>query len=400
LPNKKVVPILILCGVPLIMVLGNSMLIPILPQMKQALALTQFKVSLVITLFSIPAGLVIPLFGFLSDRMKRKSIIITSLLVYASGGVLAGLAAVFGQKSAYFLIMVGRIIQGIGAAGTAPLAMALAGDLYRDKARSKVLGFLEAANGLGKVVSPILGSLIGLLAWWAVFFLFPALCIPIAIGLGLGVKEPALKKEAPSFAQYGKALKKVFQQKGVSLLSAFLAGSTVLFVLFGLLFYLSDHLEVKHGLEGVSKGLIIAIPVLAMALTSSLVGIFAAQRTSLFKILIVGGLSLIALSTALISFFYQNTYIFIGLLVVVGVGTGMALTSLNTIITSSCSREERGMITSLYGSVRFFGVAGGPPLFGFLMEKNIFWTFMLPALWVVAVGVINLFFLRKNIMQT
>ncbi|MGI6587502.1 MAG: MFS transporter [Peptococcia bacterium] len=398
--DQKIMPILVLCGVPLIMVLGNSMLIPILPQMKQALALSQFKVSLAITLFSIPAGVVIPFFGFLSDRMRRKPIIITSLLIYASGGVLAGLAAIFGQKSAYLLIMVGRIIQGIGAAGTAPLAMALAGDLYRDKARSKVLGFLEAANGLGKVISPILGSLIGLLAWWAVFFLFPVLCIPIAIGLGLGVKEPALKKEAPSFVQYTRALKKVFQQKGLSFLSAFLAGATVLFVLFGLLFYLSDHLEVKHGLEGVVKGLIIAIPVLAMALTSSVVGVFATQRTSFYKILIVGGLSLVALSTALISFFYHNTYILIGLLVIAGVGTGMALTSLNTIITSSCRREERGMITSLYGSVRFFGVAGGPPFFGFLMEKNIFWTFMLPALWALLVGIINLFFLHKNITQT
>jgi ACDE family multidrug resistance protein len=399
LPNKKVMPILVLCGVPLIMVLGNSMLIPILPQMKQALFLSQFQVSLVITLFSIPAGLVIPFYGFLSDRMKRKPIIIVSLLVYASGGVLAGLAAVGGQKLAYLLIMVGRIIQGIGAAGTAPLAMALVGDLYQGKARSKVLGFLEAANGLGKVISPILGSLIGLLAWWAVFFLFPVLCIPIALGLGLGIREPALKKEAPSVAQYGQALKKIFQQKGVSLLAAFLAGATVLFVLFGLLFYLSDHLEVKYKLEGVVKGLIIAIPVLAMALTSSFVGIFAAQRTSFYKILIVGGLSLVVLATALTAFFYQNTYLFIGLLVIAGVGTGMALTSLNTIITSSCSREERGMITSLYGSVRFFGVAAGPPFFGFLMERSVFWTFMLPAFWTGVIGVINLFFLCKNIAQ-
>ncbi len=39
-------------------------------------------------------------------------------------------------KMLIFFIMIGRIIQGIGgAAGTAPLAMALVGDLYQDKMR-------------------------------------------------------------------------------------------------------------------------------------------------------------------------------------------------------------------------------------------------------------------------
>ncbi len=58
-------PGLILCGVPFLMVLGNSMLIPVLPpQMKAALSLSQVQVGLVITLFSVPAGVIIPLFGF------------------------------------------------------------------------------------------------------------------------------------------------------------------------------------------------------------------------------------------------------------------------------------------------------------------------------------------------
>ena len=46
------------------MVLGNSMLIPVLPKMKSTLDITQFQVSLVITLFSVPAGLAIPFAGF------------------------------------------------------------------------------------------------------------------------------------------------------------------------------------------------------------------------------------------------------------------------------------------------------------------------------------------------
>lgn len=56
-----------LSTVPLIMVLGNSMLIPILPKMKSVMDITQFQTSLVITLFSIPAGLTIPIAGFLAE---------------------------------------------------------------------------------------------------------------------------------------------------------------------------------------------------------------------------------------------------------------------------------------------------------------------------------------------
>lgn len=59
---------------------------------------------------------------------------------------------------------------------------------------------------------------------------------------------------------------------------------------------------------------------------------------------------------------------FIGLLTLSSIGTGMLLPCLNTMITGSVSKGERGMITSLYNSLRFFGVAFGPPLFGWLME--------------------------------
>lgn len=42
-----------------------------------------------------------------------------------------------------------------------------------------------------------------------------------------------------------------------------------------------------------------------------------------------------------------------------------------TILVTNCAPvEERGGIVSLYGSIRFFGVAVGPPLFSFLADFN------------------------------
>ena len=67
-------------------------------------------------------------------------------------------------------------------------------------------------------------------------------------------------------------------------------------------------------------------------------------------------------SLALATFLNGNLYVFIGLLSLSGIGTGLLLPCLNTLITGSVEREQRGMITSLYNSLRFIGVAFGPPL--------------------------------------
>ena len=55
----------------------------------------------------------------------------------------------------------------------------------------------------------------------------------------------------------------------------------------------------------------------------------------------------------------------------------MRLPCLNIIIAGSCAAERRGIVTSLYGSVRFFGVAIGPPAFGIMLAKGrplMFWS--------------------------
>ena len=176
----------VLCLVPFIMVLGNSMLIPVLPSIKSALDITQLEVGLLITAFSVPAGLVIPFAGILSDHIGRKVIITPALIVYGLGGLIAGTAALL-LSEPYYVILIGRIIQGIGAGGTYQLAMALTGDIFKSRERVKALGFLEASNGLGKVVSPLLGAAVGLISWYAPFFVYGVLSIPIAFAVWFAV---------------------------------------------------------------------------------------------------------------------------------------------------------------------------------------------------------------------
>lgn len=239
----------VLSSIPVIMVLGNSMLIPVLPTIETRMKITSFQVSLLITLFSISAGIIIPLAGILSDRYGRKRIIAPALLLYGLGGLLTGFASLW-DEGIYWMMLTGRIVQGIGAAGTAPIAMALVSDLYSQSERSSALGIIEAANGLGKVISPILGSLIALITWYAIFFTFPILTVPIALALWFFIKEPEQNRNVQPLSTYKENIIKTWNKQGKWLLVAFLAGSVALFILFGVLFFLSDLLEKRYGIDG------------------------------------------------------------------------------------------------------------------------------------------------------
>lgn len=341
------------------------MLIPILPKIKSELNLTQFQTSLIISVFSIAAAISIPVLGYLSDRFSRKAIIIPALILYGSGGLLAGAAAAW-FSNPYTWIIAGRILQGMGAAGTAPIAMALAGDLFKGAEQSKVLGLVEASNGFGKVISPIIGSLLALLFWYAAFFAFPIFCALSVLFTIFFIKEKKADKEPPPLGKYVKGLVSVFKTEGRWLFAAYFTGASCLFTLFGILFYISDILEKDHHINGLLKGAILAIPLLFMTTTSYFTGSNIGKKMKVMKSLIVIGCLLMTASFASLVFF-TKLLPFFAVLVVSSIGTGLVLPCINSFITGSVPADRRGFVTSLYGSVRFLGVAIGPPIFGALM---------------------------------
>ena len=382
-----------LATVPLVLVLGNSMLVPILPTMKRQLGITQFQSSLVITLFSIAAAIIIPIAGYLSDRFSRKAVILPALIVYGGAGVLAGFGALW---HSYGLLIAARTLQGIGAAGTAPIAMALVGDLYKDGTESQALGLIEASNGGGKVISPILGSLLALIVWYAAFFAFPVFCFLSLLAMIFLIREP--KRQAPPqpLGPYIRSIGAIFRKHGRWLIASFFAGSLALFILFGVLFFLSDILEGKpYHIDGVPKGFVLAIPLAGMVVTAFITGSVIRKNGVLIRRLMNIGLALMTAALGLAIWFNNsNLYVFIGLLTVSSIGTGLLLPCLNTMITGAVQKAERGMITSLYSSLRFFGVAFGPPLFGWMMGvsyRTVFVTVSILSL--IALGLV--FFLVK-----
>ena len=201
-------------------------------------------------------------------------------------------------------------MQGIGAAGTTSMAMALTGDLFKGGEQSKVLGLVEASNGFGKVISPIIGSLLALLFWYAAFFAFPIFCLVSILLTIFFIKEKKKNKEPQPLGKYVKGLVSVFKTEGRWLFVAYLTGATCLFTLFGILFYISDILENEHQIDGVLKGSILAIPLLFMTTTSYITGSKIGKKMKLMKTLIILGLLLMTISFSSLIFFTKSSSFF------------------------------------------------------------------------------------------
>ncbi len=362
-----------LASIPLIMTLGNSMLLPILPQISKELGISAFKVSMIITVYGLIAILMIPIAGYLSDRFGRKIVILPSLILAALGGAVCVAAAwFFTGVTAYWVILGGRFLQGIGAAGAFPIVLPFVGDLFKDeKEVSKGLGIIETSNTFGKVLSPILGAYLGIVLWYAPFIAIPILCLISFTLVVFLVKKPESeeKTEVKSIGQFLTGIKEILHEKGRWLYAIFAIGGICMFATFGVLFYLSETLESEYNLHGASKGYVLAIPLALLCLASYGSGKIIGKNKLLMKWLGFGGMVLLT-SAMLITVFSQNIFFMVGFLSVVGIGIGVVLPCMDALITEGIEKENRGTITSLYSSMRFIGVALGPPVVSLLMNRG------------------------------
>lgn len=366
---KKKWDLLALASIPLVMTLGNSMLIPVLPEIGKELKISSFQVSMIITVYSIVAILLIPIAGYLSDRYGRKKVIIPSLFIAGIGGLISGWAA-WQADNAFMLILVGRFLQGVGSSGAAPVVMPLVGDMFKEEEEvSSGLGLIETSNTIGKVLSPILGAFLATIIWFLPFWLIPVFCVISILLVLFLVKVPKKDQEKQPFKEFLKNVKEIFHNEGKWLMAIFFIGGVIMFVLFGILFYLSTILEEKYFIKGVMKGLVLAVPLLALSICSYIAGKKIKQNKIVMKWCTFISMLLLGGSAFLITFF-ENVYFLLGALFIAGIGIGAALPCLDALITEGIDKEARGTITSIYSSMRFVGVALGPPIYAILMKSS------------------------------
>lgn len=393
--KKQTAALLALSSIPLIMTLGNSMLIPVLPSIESALGITALQSSLIITVYSVMAIILIPVAGYLSDRIGRKKIIVPSLITAAAGGAVCIWAA---SQNSFGLLLTGRAIQGIGAAGAMPIVLPLVGDMFKDEERvSSGLGLIETFNTFGKVLSPILGSALALIAWRTPFWSIPVLCaISIVLVLWLvKAPRPQLNDKPPSPRTFLRNVWSLYKQKARWLTALFIVICFTMFILFGLLFYLSETLEKEHHMKGIVKGLVLAIPLAVLCAASFAAGKWIGRRKQLMKWTVTIGFAVTAAAVAA-CLVWDQTAGRIALLSAAGFGIGAALPCLDAFVTEGIDKEQRGSISSFYSSMRFVGVAAGPPVASLLMQQSVSIFFWVMVVCAFASSLLTLFLIRPK----
>ena len=125
--------------------------------------------SWVFSAYMLTSTITVPLYGKLSDVYGRRPFFLLAIVLFMIGAVVSGLAP------SMTVLILGRAIQGLGAGGLIPLAMAVIGDLIAPRERGKWQGLTGAVFGVASVVGPATGGWISDNAsWrWAFFVSLP-----------------------------------------------------------------------------------------------------------------------------------------------------------------------------------------------------------------------------------
>src|SRR5436305_4094844 len=149
--------------------LGASLLAPIMPYLVVAFGGDALAVGLLTTAFSAAQFLATPALGALSDRFGRRPVLLVSIL----GSGLAYL--LFGFANALWVLFAAQLLNGVTGANLSA-AQAYLADVSRPQDRAKMFGLLGAVFGLGFILGPVAGGLLGRLGLAVPAFLAGALC--------------------------------------------------------------------------------------------------------------------------------------------------------------------------------------------------------------------------------
>ena len=138
----------------LIDLIGFGIILPILPYLAQHLGAGGLGLGVLMGAFSGMQFLSTAFLGRLSDRVGRRPILLTTMLINAAGYVL------FGFAGSYLWLLVARLISGL-ASGNISVAQAYVADVSAPSERSRAMGVIGAAFGLGFIIGPAIGGLAG-----------------------------------------------------------------------------------------------------------------------------------------------------------------------------------------------------------------------------------------------
>jgi multidrug resistance protein len=134
--------------------LGFGIVIPFLPMFADRLGISAFGVGVILAIYSLMQLLCAPVLGRISDRIGRRPIIMLGLIGSSAGYLIYGFATSFAW------LFLSRAVHG-ACAGTVSTAQAYVADTTDESNRAHGMGMIGAAFGLGFVLGPAIGGLLG-----------------------------------------------------------------------------------------------------------------------------------------------------------------------------------------------------------------------------------------------
>ena len=322
--------------------LGFGILIPILPSFSvKELHIDETAIGIAIAIYSFVQFLFNPVLGKLSDKYGRKPVIVVCLFLNAMGYI------VFAFTHSYLMLLISRVIAGIGGSSIG-VAQAYIADVTTRENRSKGMGLIGAAFGLGFVFGPLIGGLLSsygyaVTGYVAAGFSMIAFILTIFY-LPESLKQKEESEDLSAHPQRRKlfdfaAMKKILQKPDLAvlillffILTFSFANIYGTFALLGLKVYGFTDMQngYMYGIVGLSSAII----------QGGLIG--RINKLMSKKLILIIGSILMMLSLAMIP--YAGTFLGLAIVsIVLSYGTGTFQPTVLSLISEVTSETEQGI---------------------------------------------------------
>jgi MFS family permease len=330
--------------------LGLFMIYPVFAAYARHLpGATPEMIGLALGAYGLTQGVLQIPFGLLSDRIGRKTVISVGLVLFGVGSAVAALATSIEG------VLLGRILQGTGAVGSAILA--LVADLTREEVRTRAMAMIGMTIGLSFVIAIVLGPLLaGAIGVPGIFWLTAGLAaIGICIAQGV-VPAPAAilrhRDAEPVPALFARVLRDgelLRLDFGIFALHAVLTAS---FLAVPRLF--ASSLQIAGG--GAWR---IYLPVLAASVVLMVPAVILAEKGGRMKEVLVAAIALLAASICAMAVAGSIGAVLVAALIGFFTAFNVMEAMLPSLVTKNAPADAKGTATGIYSSAQFLGIFVG-----------------------------------------
>lgn len=183
-------PVLIVLFLGVLMgALDIAILGPAMSAIRESFNLDDRLVSWIFSVWVLANLVSVPIMTKLADRLGRKRIYLFDIALFGVGSLVVALSPT------YEILLVGRVLQGMAAAGIFPVAASVVGAVIPPERRGRAFGLLGSVFGIAFIIGPILAGLLLQLGWrWLYLAIIPVSMTVFLLGFWMLPKSPPQKK--------------------------------------------------------------------------------------------------------------------------------------------------------------------------------------------------------------